>query len=342
MQVVSTDNKIQKHFSEENVIAITADGRLVGGYYGEVDRPFIFDLKNRSRILLPKPDQGCSYSNGSPDLSRLLVWCNNGEIQILNVRNGNVTPVAQPTNQMEYYSNPQWSPDGSWIAYFNRIAPFETDPGDGLHLEEISCPSISGTCNLEHRGPFLSDIYTHLPYAWSPNSQEIALIAKSDTRPIQIFDLNSGKFQALSPEGGYGFIESVAWSPDGEWIAYSRSESNTDPSIDIFLVKNDSLESLHLVDTSGTTIIYFWLSISWPFQPGDTYQITQAGANLNLRQSPTIDADILQKLQTGNVVQILEGPVVADGYSWWRFLVIESGTEGWAVNQPTWYEPIDQ
>ncbi|MFC1878992.1 SH3 domain-containing protein [Chloroflexota bacterium] len=337
--VVSIDGTVQKHFSDEYVVAVTAGGKKVGGYLDELDRPFVIELETETLTLLPKPDQGCDISNASPGLSKLAVWCRGGEIHVFDVDDEYIVPIALPTNEMEYYSDPQWSPDGRWIAYFNRTAPFETDPGDGLYLVETTCLAEPDTCQLEKRGPFLSDIYTHLPYSWSPNSQQIAFMAKSDTHPIQIFDLNTETFHSLNPSGGDGFVESLAWSPDGEWIAYSRSKSATDSPIDIFITDIEGVEIAHLVDTTGTAMIYFWLTVPWPFLPGDTYQITQAGANLNLRQSPDIEGNILQKLQPGDVVRILEGPVVADGYNWWQLRVVDSGAEGWAVEHPNWYEP---
>ncbi|MCI0610147.1 MAG: hypothetical protein L0Z71_13935 [Anaerolineae bacterium] len=45
------------------------------------------------------------------------------------------------------------------------------------------------------------------------------------------------------------------------------------------------------------------------------------------------------QLKTGDYVEIVEGPVRADGYMWWKFNRLSGGTEtpGWAVEHQEWY-----
>src|SRR5215217_7807604 len=43
---------------------------------------------------------------------------------------------------------------------------------------------------------------------------------------------------------------------------------------------------------------------------------TDDGSNLNLREEPTIKADVVDKLPDGSRVVVLSGPVAADGYNW--------------------------
>ncbi len=50
--------------------------------------------------------------------------------------------------------------------------------------------------------------------------------------------------------------------------------------------------------------------------------------------------EILRKLQPGDGVTVLAGPLAADGYTLWK-LQTEDGTEGWAVNIPKWYAPAE-
>ena len=76
------------------------------------------------------------------------------------------------------------------------------------------------------------------------------------------------------------------------------------------------------------------------FRPGDIYILTQAGGNLNLRQEPSRSSPVIRKLQKGEYLEILEGPVQADGFTWWNFRVdmySENPIEGWAVENSDWY-----
>jgi hypothetical protein len=77
------------------------------------------------------------------------------------------------------------------------------------------------------------------------------------------------------------------------------------------------------------------------FRPGDIYKLTQAGGNLNLRQEPTRSAPAIRKLQKGEYLKVIGGPVLADGFTWWQFLVDMNGenpSKGWAVENSAWYE----
>jgi hypothetical protein len=77
------------------------------------------------------------------------------------------------------------------------------------------------------------------------------------------------------------------------------------------------------------------------FRVGDVYRITQAGLELNVRESASRYAKGIQKLQPGDYVMIVDGPVQAEGFTWWKFSLnpySESQVEGWAVENQAWYE----
>jgi hypothetical protein len=79
--------------------------------------------------------------------------------------------------------------------------------------------------------------------------------------------------------------------------------------------------------------------IDHPLTPGDLYTITEAGADLNLRAELSLDGETIRKLQPGDRVTILDGPVEVDGYTWWQ-MQAEDGATGWAVNISEWYEAV--
>lgn len=83
-------------------------------------------------------------------------------------------------------------------------------------------------------------------------------------------------------------------------------------------------------------------STSWlAFRIGDVYVITDAGDKLNVRDTPSTSGSIQLQLKTGDYVEIVDGPVLADGYTWWKFQIdnYSGGTQptGWAVENQDWY-----
>lgn len=74
------------------------------------------------------------------------------------------------------------------------------------------------------------------------------------------------------------------------------------------------------------------------FHLGSAYTITEEGSDLNLRDQPGLGGRILERLETGDMVQLIGGPVEADGYTWWQFNNCFTDETGWAVEEPAWYE----
>ena len=77
------------------------------------------------------------------------------------------------------------------------------------------------------------------------------------------------------------------------------------------------------------------------FRIGDIYRITGIGVKLNVRMKPSRFTDVVWQLRTGEYVKIIEGPVDAQGLTWWKIQVnleAETPLEGWAIEYPEWYE----
>ena len=56
---------------------------------------------------------------------------------------------------------------------------------------------------------------------------------------------------------------------------------------------------------------------------------TTTGANLIARAAPGTDAPVRSQFPNGTVLQVIDGPVDADNYTWWR--VQGSAGDGWSV-----------
>jgi hypothetical protein len=67
---------------------------------------------------------------------------------------------------------------------------------------------------------------------------------------------------------------------------------------------------------------------------GETAEVfTTNGDRLNMRSEPSTNAAIVDRLELGELVTLLEGPYKEDGgYAWWR-IRNDEGLEGWAVER---------
>ncbi len=77
------------------------------------------------------------------------------------------------------------------------------------------------------------------------------------------------------------------------------------------------------------------------FRVGDIYMITQNADQLNIREEPSLSAHSIKRLRSGEYLEIIDGPIQAEGYLWWKFKLIHSGEDtiqGWAIENQDYYE----
>ncbi|HMZ17593.1 MAG TPA: S41 family peptidase [Blastocatellia bacterium] len=114
--------------------------------------------------------------------------------------------------------DPQYSPDGKWIAFVS----------DRSGREEIYVASVDGTGEAQK----ISDQDTlKNSMSWSPNSKELAFTGSDNKLRKYNFD---SKQTAELASSKYGNLNAPVWSPDGKWLAYSKADDTRNS--DIYLI----------------------------------------------------------------------------------------------------------
>ncbi len=201
-----------------------------------------------------------------------------------------------------------------------------------VNVTETSCLETPETCPAKTVGPLAQPQQAfHGPIAWSPDSRSIVVPDgwSGLDNNLQIIDVVRNRRRTLVEDikapGG------IVWLPSDR-IIYTQES-------DIWIISPQGGEPKLLARLDDALI--GWVLVMNPMQISATYVITEAGMDLHLRRLPTLDGDILKRFQAGEQVQILDGPVEAQGYTWWKMRSVADGVEGWAVEHPDWYKPVN-
>jgi len=144
----------------------------------------------------------------SPTGVRIVVEAR-GDIFTLPAEKGDVRNLTNTPGSAE--REPSWSPDGKSIAYFSDAS------GEyQLYIRDQNGLAPPKVIDL---GPNPSFFYAP---RWSPDSKRIAFTDKH--LRIWYVDVAGGKPVKIDTglRGGFGATTETSWSPDSQWIAYSR------------------------------------------------------------------------------------------------------------------------
>jgi Tol biopolymer transport system component len=168
--------------------------------------------------------RGCSSavpSSWSPDSKRLVCAASGSEgLAVADVGSGTVTPLT-PKGR-----GPAWSPDGRTIAFSD----------DGLWV----VPAGGGARRRLGRRRLE---YDRRP-SWSPDSRRLAYLGVAGDR-TDLFTLGAdGSGERLLVEN-VDDSQDPQWSPDGSWIAFSKSTARTGEAIQLVHPDGSGLHALN-------------------------------------------------------------------------------------------------
>lgn len=143
-------------------------------------------------------------------------------------------------------SSPRWlSPDGSRVLYLLAGVPWASDP-DGGNAVALS---TSG-------GQFFSSDWM-LPYPWSPDGASIVLLRTIDTcEQPHLIAADGSSERPLADEGCWMFH---SWSPDGQWVAATRTDTHVGAVIYLFKRDGSAQRTLTVAAPSLKVMDVAWL-----------------------------------------------------------------------------------
>lgn len=133
-----------------------------------------------------------------------IVFSTHGEIFSAPVEDGD---LLQITDSPARDKDPDYSPDGKWIAFVSDRSGREEMyliPAGGGAPEKITDQD-----NLKSG------------FEWSPDSKEIAFLT-SDAKLLKYTIATKQTVELASSK--YGNINGLEWSPDGKWLAFSKAD----------------------------------------------------------------------------------------------------------------------
>jgi Tol biopolymer transport system component len=261
-QVVSADGtvrgKLGESFNDEDV-ALSPDAKFYA--VGMGNKLVVLDLEQNT-VKETSDKDICSYRIASPSWSpdsKLIAFVCDQSIGIASLQNETIIELVprSPVFPAASWTMPLWSPDGHWIVYSQIVGQAGADNFNGPYVVDISCLSAPSTC--ESKTKQLSEEIEGV-MAWTPDSRlAIAPSHKEigSSSAIRVYDVETGQLLETIDVLEGSRVESMAWSPDGKWIAVSQFDP-ADYNFAIFLIPSAGGQPVRL--TIGERVVS-WLTV---------------------------------------------------------------------------------
>ena len=174
----------------------------------------------------------------SPDGQYLSVDSPNGGVFVVDVDSGQARNVA---GEVALAYGPVWSPDGGLLAF---QAPLDTTLNNQYRIHTVR-PDGTELTRLE------SDTLNDIVQQWQPDGSR--LLVKSGGPPggpQQIYLLSADGLERQWLFGGQSYADNIAWSPNGQQMAYLAFEIHFDAQGNI----TGSTQWINLADANGANV----------------------------------------------------------------------------------------
>jgi WD40 repeat protein len=137
------------------------------------------------------------------------------DIRVIS-RSGDLVAILSVCAPPVGCSGPNWSPGGDAIAFYRGVFRSGPQPNsNGIYWVDTACLDQPSECPSSIHGP----VGGVDPFAWGPEPRQMAIARGAR---IDIVDVTTGTIQGTLP-ATWTNISTLAWSPDGETIAYEAN-----------------------------------------------------------------------------------------------------------------------
>lgn len=162
--------------------------------------------------------------------------------------------------------SPRWSPSGRWLAYHsgaNQVWVTEADRGELRRIGDAATPGSLPT------------------FAWSPVEDRLAYVTETGALVVESADGSERRELTPPVSGGSGGVGRIAWSLDGQWLAYDRIDLQGPAAgrqvpgrvSSVWRVRADGSDAVELVN-SGAPEAFGFLVAGWT--PNGSHILYQA------------------------------------------------------------------
>ena len=211
---------------------------------------------------------------------------------------------------------------------FGMIAEKELNGEELTDFEKYSIGRCLGTQECSANGPSYMEpepIEVPVIAAVSGSDNEVLEVGVGYIDQIYVVVPINGALQ-IAQGGVFSYYE----------LIQPRSERLTDEEWRIMLQENPPelpSWSEEFVFKGGNPVV------QTAFRLGDIYIVTEAGDDLLWKETPGIDGKVIGTFYEGDYLEFVDGPVKADGYTWWQVVdAFRGGTEGWIAVVEGWLE----
>jgi tricorn protease len=185
-----------------------------------------FDNPNRLPYFKNVAKYVSRFGYGISPTGKRVVFDARGDIWTVPAKKGITYNLTDSQGVKDSY--PAWSPDGKWILYYS----------DKTGEYEIYLTSPKGKKNIQ----LTKNSHTwRFPAVWSPDSTKILFSDKNQN--FQFMDIKTKEITIID-KAKQSDITDYEWSPDSQWIVYTKGGSNGLEEIWVYSIKDNKKRQL--------------------------------------------------------------------------------------------------